>query len=223
MTVMTSPNLPTIAAMPTGAPPLPSTSTEPEGNLAWIRKITVEEYHRMIQHGVLQEGEPVELLEGYLVKKMLRTPQHDYAITVLNAAILALLTRAYVLRPQLALTMNDSEPEPDLAVARGPITKYRTRHPIPEDCVLIIEVSSSSLLRDRNEKARIYARANVACYWIVNIEEGVVEVYSRPTASASLPRFEGREVFKLGDAIPLVLDGSELGRIAVADILPPAE
>src|SRR5205823_2588074 len=87
------------------------------------------------------------------------------------------------LRIQSAITLSDSEPEPDLAVVRGDERRYAAHHPRPADVGLLIEVADSTLLGDRADKGRIYARAGIAIYWIVNLIDRQVEVYSAPSGS----------------------------------------
>ena len=108
------------------APPVPA----PEFlENAGFRRFTVDEYHRMIQQGILAHGEPVELLEGWMVKKMSHGTPHDSAMDTLEGLLLGLLPSGWFPRSQRAVTLADSEPEPDLAVVRGPRGRYRDAHP----------------------------------------------------------------------------------------------
>ncbi len=204
---------------PTGVLPAQASAFQPYGGLESIRKFTIDEYHELIRIGFFKEGEPIELLEGYLVLKMPRSPAHDHAIRAVAKRFYQLVPDAYTVSPQCAATLNDSEPEPDVAIARGPEAQYRTRHPGPTDTLLLVESSASSLTRDRVDKARIYARAGVPEYWIVNIEERQIEVYTNPTGPDPTPRFAARTDYAHGTAVPLVLDGVRLGMIAVADVV----
>src|SRR5690349_3673211 len=88
------------------------------------RRFTVAEYHRMIETGVLTEQDPVELLEGWVVFKMARNPRHDNTLARLQKVLNRLLGPDWEIRGQLAVTTDDSEPEPDVAVVRGPIEQY---------------------------------------------------------------------------------------------------
>src|SRR5436305_4096318 len=81
-----------------------------------VRRFTVDEYHRMIQTGILEEDDSVELLEGWIVLKMPRNPPHDVAIDLAREAIETRLPAGWRVRVQSAITTSDSEPEPDLAV-----------------------------------------------------------------------------------------------------------
>lgn len=124
------------------------------------------------------------------------------------------------MRVQSAITTLDSEPEPDFAIVPGPAERYLAHHPYAVDISVLIEVSDSSLSHDRNDKGRIYAHAGIVCYWIVNLVDRQVEVYTDPTGPDADPRFRQQQDYRPGDAVPLVIDGSGVGRVAVNDLLP---
>jgi Uma2 family endonuclease len=184
-----------------------------------VRRFTVDEYHRMIAARILQEDEPIELLEGLLVPKMTRNPPHDTVLGLLEDEISRCLPKAWFRRGQSAMTTPDSEPEPDLAVVRGERRDYRTWHPGPGDLGLVVEVSDSSLFQDRTLKVRIYARAAIPVYWTVNIPDNQVEVYTNPSGPTAESAYQQQQIYRPGDQVPLVLDGQEVARIAVADLL----
>src|SRR5687767_9493290 len=100
---------------------------------AAFRRFSVDEYHRMIRDGILSSGEPFELLEGYMVKKMAHGTPHDAAMDAIEGVLPGLLPAGWFVRCQRAVTLDDSEPEPDHAVVRGPRTRYRDAHPGPAD------------------------------------------------------------------------------------------
>ena len=108
-----------------------------------------------------------------------------------------------------------SEPEPDIALARGSADDYSERHPGPADVPLIVEVADSSLREDR-QLARVYGAAGVSVYWIVNLVDRCVEVYTGPRPDG----YDTCTVYRPGQSVPVVLDGVEVGRIPVDDILP---
>ena len=108
------------------------------------------------------------------------------------------------------------EPEPDVAVVRGSNEDYRHRHPGPADVGLLVEVSLTTLDLDRGQKLAAYATAGIPIYWIVNLVDRQVEVYTGPGPGA----YQARVDYKPGQAVPLVIDGQHLGDIAVDDILP---
>src|SRR3954447_3325827 len=127
-----------------------------------FRRFTVDEYHRMIESGILNDEDKVELLEGYVVEKMPRNPPHDVAIQRLNKRLTRLDLAGWEVRIQSAITLPDSEPEPDVTLARGDDHTFANRHPLPAELGALIEVADSTLARDRQDKSRIYARANIA-------------------------------------------------------------
>jgi Uma2 family endonuclease len=185
-----------------------------------VRRFTVDEYHRLIQAGVLTEEDPVELLEGWIVPKMTRNPRHDVALDQSQEVLRAKLPAGWRLRIHSAITTNDSEPEPDVAVVRGPIRNFLSRHPGPQDIGVLIEISDSSLSHDRNDKGRSYARAGIVCYWIINLVDRQVEVYTDPTGPDGTPCYRRRQDYGVDQEVPLVLDGQEVARIAVRELLP---
>lgn len=188
--------------------------------VAGFRRFTVPEYHKMIAAGVLTENDRVELLEGYLVEKMPQDPSHSNAIELTSDALGRVLPGGWYCRAQLPVTLAMSEPEPDVCVARGDRRTYGVRHPRPADVGIIVEVANTSLDTDRDDKTAIYARANVATYWIVNVVDRQVEVYEQPSGPTANPGYAACRVYKPGDAVPVVLDGNTIGTIPVNDLLP---
>lgn len=148
------------------------------------RLLSVEEYHRMLTAGIFDEDERVELLEGVIVAMTPQSVAHARRIEWLNRFLVRRLGDEYSVRPQLPLTLGQrNEPEPDLAVVRA-LSASEDRH--PDTAVLVIEVAGDSLRRDRRLKAAVYARAGIPEYWVVNLEERVVEVFADPeTATGS--------------------------------------
>ncbi|MBI3407951.1 MAG: Uma2 family endonuclease [Planctomycetes bacterium] len=180
-----------------------------------VRRFSVDEYHRMIEVGILGEDDDLELLNGWLVPKMTRNPPHDAIMDLTHECVRRLLPDAWRIRIQSAITTADSEPEPDLAIVRGPANRYLKRHPSPEEIALIIEVAQSSLDKDRNEKGPIYAAAGIPWYWIINLVDDCVEIYSTPSGPSDDPQYQKRTEQKLGDSVSLIVDGADLGKIAV--------
>lgn len=199
------------------APAVPATFGMPPGP---VRRFTVDEYHQMIQNGILTEDDPVELLEGWIIQKMPRNPPHDGTLAVTNKRLGHRLPTGWHARVQMAVTLPGSEPEPDLAVVRGQEEDYFARHPGPVDVTLVVEVADSSLLRDRTEKERIYARAGIAVYWIVNLVDSRVEVYTDPTGPDLNPRYRQRQDYDRTSDVPLVIAGVPVAQVQVRELLP---
>ncbi len=187
---------------------------------ASIARFSVARYQRMIETGILTTEDKVELLENYVVLKMPRNPPHDGTIQIVEEALAPRIPRDWRLRIQLTVVVSDSQPEPDFAVVRGTARSYLSRHPEPSDVGMVVEVADSSLLRDRGDKTRIYARAGIAVYWIVNLVDRRIEVYSQPSGSVAVPSYSSFQVYRPGDAVPLVLDGVAVDSIPVAELLP---
>lgn len=157
---------------------------------AWppVRRFTIAEYHRLIDAGIIGEDERVELLEGVIVRMSPQNEPGARAIVFLTRHLNRSLSDEYQVRPQIPVTLpsSESEPEPDLAVVRAADAQSRTEH--PQKALLAIEVSLSSLRFDRKVKARVYARAGISEYWIVNVEEQRVEVFRDPDPMAGAYR-----------------------------------
>src|ERR1700687_1010859 len=188
--------------------------------MAGFRRFTVAEYHRLIQLGILTEDDNLELLNGYLVHKMTRNPPHDAALQKGTKKFLRLLPPGWDLRGQSAITLAESEPEPDFAVVRGDETSYVTRHPTAADVGLVVEVSDSTLLGDRDDKGPIYASAGIDCYWIVNLNDHQVEVYTAPSGPVADPKYGRRVDCQVGDTLSLLLPGAAPIPVAVQELLP---
>jgi Uma2 family endonuclease len=181
---------------------------------------SVENYHRMAESGILDEDAPVELLEGMLVEKMTKKPPHTAATLLTQKLLGQILPPGWHLAIQEPMTLTESEPEPDLAVVRGEIRHYLTHHPGPEDVALVVEVADTTLIRDRGAKKRIYATARIPIYWIVNLLERCVEVYSEPTSTPAHPDYRQRQLYFADDFVPVQIDGEVFGQLAVKELLP---
>ena len=190
------------------------------GHDASIARFSVARYQRMIEAGILNSEDKVELLENFLVLKMTRNPPHDGTIDLLKAALGPCVPGGWLLRVQQTLVLADSQPEPDFAIVRGTPRSYLARHPHAADAALVIEVADSSLLRDQRDKTRIYARAGIPTYWIVNLVDNRVEVYTQPSGAIAVPAYGAFQTFAPGDVLPIVLDGVEVASVPVAELLP---
>jgi Uma2 family endonuclease len=181
-----------------------------------VRRFTVDEYQRMAQAGILTKEDRVELLDGWITPKMTRNPPHDYYHDQVADALRQVLPKGWRIHEQKAITTADSQPEPAIAVVLGPNSRYQTRHPAPSDVGLVVEVSDSSLDYDREVKGPLYARAAIPVYWIVNLVEGIFEVYTNPEGDSYLQRQD----FTKPNTVPVVLSGQSIGQISTAGLLP---
>jgi Uma2 family endonuclease len=202
----------------------PITPTEPLRNAAVpdvpIYRLSVEQYLAMGEAGILSEDDPVELLEGWLVEKMTKRPPHMVATGFLLDLLPRVLPQGWFLNMQDPITTPDSLPEPDAVIIRGSRREYLEHRPTATDAALVIEVADTTLRTDQGTKKRLYARVGIPVYWIVNLVEGQIEVYTDPTGPTDEPDYRQHQIFGPPDEIPVVLDGAEVGRIPVRDLLP---
>jgi Uma2 family endonuclease len=185
-----------------------------------IWRLSVEQYHAMIQMGILTEDDPVELLEGWLVTKMPKNPKHSAVTRFIRDALTRIAPSGWYVDSQEPLTTSDSEPEPDVMIMQGEARRYLDRHPIPQEVALVVEVADSSLQRDRMLKKRLYAAAGIPVYWVVNLPELRIEVYSDPSGPGEQPAYRHQQDYGTSDIIPIVLGGVEVACIAVRELLP---
>ncbi|MDX2244448.1 MAG: Uma2 family endonuclease [Leptolyngbyaceae cyanobacterium bins.302] len=144
------------------------------------KKFTLDEYHRLIELGFLTESDRVELIRGELVKMAAKGTPHSVCNTALLYELLpALMGRAIVRNQEPIILPLDSEPEPDFAIVRLRPDLYQNSHPLPEDILLLIEVSDSTLNYDQTTKLAVYAENNIQHYWIVNLVANRLERYSQ--------------------------------------------
>jgi Uma2 family endonuclease len=185
-----------------------------------IYRLSLDQYHEMIRNGILTDDDPVELIEGWLVYKMPKNPSHRLVTGLIRVALERLLPAGWYVDSQEPVTIGESEPEPDVVLVHGDRRNYLDRHPGPQDLGLVVEVADTSLHQDRGTKKTLYAGAAIPCYWIVNLIEGQIEVYSDPTGPADPADYRRRQDFKPGDDVPVSLAGQEVGRIPVQTLFP---
>lgn len=182
-------------------------------------RFSVAQYEEMVRTGILGPDDHVELLEGWILEKVSRNPPHDCVLNIINQLLTRLLPAEWALRNQSAVVLARSIPEPDLSIVRGPLLRYAKRHPRPTDVALLIEVADSSRLTDRMQKGLWYAEAKVPEFWLVNLVEEQVEVYTAPKGGKS-PGYRQRRDYRKSEKVPLVLDQNEIARIPVAQLCP---
>lgn len=181
-----------------------------------LLKLSVSQYHRMIDYGIFAEDSQIELLEGLLTAKMPKNPPHRLSTGLLQDLLLSLLPANYHLNIQEPITLLDSEPEPDLAVVIGKRQDYRDRHPFAQDIELVIEVADSSLERDRTIKQRIYAMAGISTYWILNLSDRTLEVYTQPSDQG---RYQDCQVLPESESVVLTINQIAIASFKVGLVL----
>ncbi len=194
MATALTPSIPTPVEPPAFAPIAPHLLDD-------LYRMNVEEYERMAEAGVLADRR-VELIGGYLVKKMVTKPPHVWTVDAAREALERFMAAGWHLREEKPVRIPKfDEPEPDLAVVRGTRDDYSEQHPGPGDIGLLVEIAEPSLSWDRGAKLAAYAHAGIATYWIINLIDRQVEVYTRPSGDG----YEGVEFYRGEDEFPVVL------------------
>lgn len=184
-------------------------------DLIW--RLSVAQYHEMIRTGILTDDDPVELLEGCLVFKMPKNPAHRVATTLIRQALEKVVPTGWYVESQEPITLEDSEPEPDVVILKGEPRDYQERHPGPDEVALVVEVSDTTLARDQGIKKQLYARAGILVYWIVNLVDRQVEVFRNPSKGAG---FQASDIIQAGEQVPVEISGQRIALLEVLDLLP---
>lgn len=182
-----------------------------------VHRWSVADYLRLAKLGFLGEDDQIELLEGWPVKKMTKNPLHDGTVDQINLWLGSRLPAGWYIRVQNVVVTADSAPEPDLAVVRGLPKDYRSQHPTPPDVALIVEVADTSVAKDR-QKRHLYARAGIATYWLVNLLDRHLEVFSSPKSDGAEADYETRQVLGTRHKVGLKLPGRREIKLTVADL-----
>jgi Uma2 family endonuclease len=172
-----------------------------------LSPLSVEEYHRLDEYN--ENGRRTELIRGFVIEKMAKSPLHRTVSAILYESLLAQLPKGYTVWKEEPLTLSDSEPEPDISVTVGLKSDYGAAHPSTAE--LAVEVAVSNPALDR-ENASLYAEAGVKEYWIVLGPQRQVEVYRRPEKGC----YQETRTFGLEDT--LVCASLPAVRIRVSDL-----
>ncbi|HKM53259.1 MAG TPA: Uma2 family endonuclease [Isosphaeraceae bacterium] len=183
-------------------------------------RLSVAKYEAMVASGAFTKADRFELIEGALVEKMTKGGKHSASSERSWRAIHLLLPPGWHVRIEkpVRIPQRDSEPEPDVSVARGGIDDYEDRHPGPEDVALVVEVAESTLADDR-AMAVTYGGGGIPVYWIVNVAGRQLEVYANPIGGA----YPAPTILGETESVELIIEGQVVGMIAVAKLLPRAK
>lgn len=185
-------------------------------------RFSVEEFEGILDAGVLDPERRYELLDGFIAEKMTKHEPHDFGVSELADRLRRLLGAAgdWVIREEKSVVLSKSwRPEPDIVVTRGPRRKYAKAHPRPADIAFVIEVAESSYDQDRGVKWRGYAGARVPAHGILNLQEKRFELYGKPVGEGEEARYEEMAGYGIGEAFPVVIDGNEVGKVEVAELI----
>jgi Uma2 family endonuclease len=200
-----------------------ATATKTTGSRIKPYRLDVRQYLTMLGAGVLPDDAHVELLDGIPIEQMTKYPPHNFSVARLGYLLRQVIPPPWIVREEKSMRLGRFwRPEPDLAVVRGPDDVYEVRDPIATDIGLLVEVSASSYPLDRGPKWRQYAAWRVQVYWIVNLSKRRIEVYGQSSGRGRSATYRQGTIFDDGESVPVVLEGQEIGRVAVADILPRA-
>lgn len=176
-----------------------------------LAKWSIEDYHRMIEAGILLDRR-VELLCGEIVEMSPETPLH-YNTAKRGARYLERLLEGLAeVRFNGPITLADSEPEPDIAIVRLPELQYNDRHPRAEDVFWLVEVAKTSLKKDTELKASIYATSGITEYWVLDLTQNQVFVFRNPQPN----QYTSEQSFRSGTIAPLAFPEIQ---VAIAQLL----
>jgi Uma2 family endonuclease len=179
--------------------------------------MTVDEFERYVE----TLDDRFELIDGELIRKPDMDPPNVWSTERLKRRLDRMLPEGRFVRDDKPVEFSAFyQPRPDIAVVRGNEDTHKKRHPGPEDVALLVEVSASAsrLRYDHDTKRPLYASSSIPVYWIINAIDQQVEVYTDPS-----PDGYACAIFKRGQSVPVVIDGVEVGRIAVDDFMPEPE
>jgi Uma2 family endonuclease len=183
--------------------------------LAEIRLIHVSEYHQMAEAGILDPDERVELIDGQIFKMAAKGTAHSATTSRTEKLFERLLSERAWVRVQEPIRLNDySEPEPDVAIVQPDPLDYADHHPTVSEVYIVIEVADTTLRRDCQFKANVYAKAGIADYWVVDVTARQLYVFRSPQ-----PEGYQHQFVLLDDGTIAPLHFPEV-TIAVADLLP---
>ncbi len=207
----------------TSTPPLSFYGPTPEG-FPPLARLSVERYERLIDAGVFSDDDHFELIEGTLVQKMTKKPPHSSGSEATWRAIHRVLPPDWHVRIEkpVRIPRRQSMPEPDVSVARGTWADYNARDPGPEDLALVVEVSYATVRADR-ALARTYVLGGIPLYWLVNVRDRQLEVYTAP-AGPERPAGTLKKaptILAESETAELIIAGQSVARIPVAELLPP--
>lgn len=192
----------------------------PQAQRQLLRRWSRDEYERLMDHGFLDEDEPIELLDGLLVVKEPQHSPHRTAVLLVAKALEQAFGEGWFVQTQSPIILDErSEPEPDVCVIRGAPRDYVDAHPTHP--ALVVEVAHSGLRVARGRKALVYARARITDYWIVNLVDRVLEVHREPARPGPARRRWGYAAIEtLGPDATIAPLAAPSAAIHVADLLP---
>jgi Uma2 family endonuclease len=184
-----------------------------------IYRMSPRQFRKAIEAGVFGERH-VELLGG-IPFIMSENPPHILASIRVHFALSALAAKPrWVVNKEHRLELGQWLPLADAVVLHGPEATYGTRLAQADDLALLVEIADSSYAKDSGPKMRRYATFRIPVYWIIDLNRRIIEVRTQPYGKGKQAGYARWDIYQEHDTIPVVLDGIEVGRLAVADLLP---
>ena len=181
--------------------------------MASVHRWTRQQYDEIVLHDIFQPGERVELIDGLIIDMSPQKSFHASIVCLVAETLQALFGAGHHIRVQMPLALGDnSEPESDVAVVPGKTRDYMKAH--PTTAALVVEVADTTLRLDRKAKQTVYARNDIAEYWIVNLTNNTLEVYREPQGD----HYHSQAILNAGDMVCPLAACDQV--IAVADLLP---
>ena len=178
----------------------------------------MDEFYRMIDLDIFPDDARVGLWEGRVYEEMAKKHAHSFHGPRLNAALFPILPQGWSLWAECSIAISpDKVPLPDMLILRGDLEVYRGRRPVAEDVGLLIELADTSLKIDTGTKLRAYARAGIPAYWVFNLREDVIYVYTDPIPAED--RYASMTTIGRDGSIPFILDGTQVAMIPASTIL----
>ena len=161
----------------------PPTTSGNSIDISTLKRWSLEDYHRLIELGILQPSDRTELIEGYLVTDMsAHNPAHAQVLRYAMMTVMTQVGDRGIVQYQLPISLaGDSQPEPDIAVVRPEVQRYAMAHPGPDDLSLLIEIASTTLKTDLTAKANLYARNGIIDYWVIDVGDHHVWIHRQPS------------------------------------------
>ena len=219
MPIATSGTAPAAQASAAPAPQVFHTTRAVTASPPTPRPFSVDEYQRLLRSGVLRDPSGIELLEGAIISRHASSTRHDTALDKAHKALRRAFTEDWRVRSRCMLATPDSVIEADLLVHRGPVLNDPLRFPLLADVLLVVEVSDHSLGHDRDVRGRVYARAAIPNYWIINLLDGLIEAHAEPSGAREFPCYFRRHAYRGDEAIPIPIHG-QARVISARELLP---
>ena len=163
-----------------------------------LYKWSIADYHQIVETGIL-EGKSVELLEGEIVAISPESPIHSSRIDTVADYLRRVLQGIAKVREAHPVTLDNSEPEPDIAIVRLEDNNYATRHPCSQDVYWLVEISNRTLAKDLTEKSTVYARNGIREYWVIDLVNNKLHLFTNPRNS----QYQTKEELNTGTINPI--------------------